>query len=223
MSRPAAAPAWEWLLAGLCAGLFVLLAMGVTAHQVVSVDLLLRSAIHLWSSGPLTTVARTWTILGSPSVIYLLAGVVVVLLWHAGERKAALFLIVTMTGAAIVENALKFAFRIPRPLPFFGTDPASYSFPSGHALYSTCLFGSLLVLFVKRAKGTLHKAVATGGVTIVVLGIGFSRIYLGVHYPSDVAGGYLIGVVWLCVSDISCRSFVNSNARTSGERRRHPP
>lgn len=205
MSHSAIASRWEWFLAGVCVFLFALLAIGVVSHQVASVDLLLRSAIHFRSSHSLTTIARAWTILGSPTVIYVLAGVVTFFLVYAGKRHAALFLVVTMVGAAILENALKFAFRIPRPAPFFGTDPASYSFPSGHALYSTCLYGSLLVLFFPRAEGLRQKAIAAGGATILVLGIGFSRIYLGVHYPSDVAGGYLIAIFWLCVSDVSCR------------------
>ena len=92
---------------------------------------------------------------------------------------------------------LKTGFHRSRPEPFFDTRlPASYSFPSGHAMLSFCLCLSAAALFSANQKSRLVRAV----IWIFWLGlsgaIGYSRIYLGVHYPSDVLAGYLAALVW---------------------------
>jgi undecaprenyl-diphosphatase len=82
-------------------------------------------------------------------------------------------------------------------VPFFGTEaPHSYSFPSGHALFSICFFGVVAALVAARLPSIAARAaVWTVAVAIAFL-IGLSRVYLGVHYPSDVIGGYAAAVAW---------------------------
>ena len=104
-----------------------------------------------------------------------------------------------MAGALVLENGLKFLFQRARPPAFFGSEPETYSFPSGHALFSLCFYG---VLAIAAARAMQSRAMKTGiwiATVLLVLAIGWTRIYLGVHYPSDVLGGYLVAIAWIAV------------------------
>ena len=105
-------------------------------------------------------------------------------------------------------GVLKLSFHRQRPQPFFDTHlPASYSFPSGHALLSFCLWGAGAALFTAdQKKRWVRIAILTIAVVLVVA-IGFSRIYLGVHYPSDVLAGYLGALVWILGVGIAYRKW----------------
>jgi undecaprenyl-diphosphatase len=92
---------------------------------------------------------------------------------------------------------LKHAFHRPRPVAFFGAAPSSYSFPSGHALGSFCFYGMLAAILAAPARGRVAKFCVWTAAVLLVGMIGFSRIYLGVHYPSDVIAGYCAAAVWV--------------------------
>jgi undecaprenyl-diphosphatase len=113
---------------------------------------------------------------------------------------------ITVIGGSLLMGVLKISFHRPRPQPFFDTLlPASYSFPSGHALLSFCLYGAAAALFSADQK-KLWVRIAIWTVAAVLVGaIGFSRVYLGVHYPSDVLAGYLGALVWVLGVGIAYR------------------
>jgi undecaprenyl-diphosphatase len=118
---------------------------------------------------------------------------------YRGWRRGALLVLVTLAGAWALDTALKLSFGRARPRPFFDYYPApeSYSFPSGHALFAVCFFGGLAVLLTHRLeRRSLQTAVWVLALCIILL-IGASRVYLGVHYPTDVLGGFAVGVVWV--------------------------
>jgi undecaprenyl-diphosphatase len=103
-----------------------------------------------------------------------------------------------MSGEAILGIVLKETFQRPRPQSFFGfVPPDSYSFPSGHAFASLCFFGTLAWLISKHQSGKLPIFLIWTAAVFFILTIGSSRIYLGVHYPSDILAGYLAGITWL--------------------------
>jgi undecaprenyl-diphosphatase len=115
---------------------------------------------------------------------------------HFRWRRAAVWLLVTLLGALILDVTLKLAFHRARPNPFFGPIPDTYSFPSGHSLFSFCFYGVLAGLLADRARSVSLRVVIWAIAALLVLAIGVSRIYLGVHYPSDVLAGYLVGTIW---------------------------
>jgi len=93
---------------------------------------------------------------------------------------------------------LKVSFARARPIPFFDTLlPDSYSFPSGHALYAACFYGVLAWLVAARIRDRSLKILIWVLAVMIALLIGLSRIYLGVHYPSDVIAGYAAAIVWV--------------------------
>jgi undecaprenyl-diphosphatase len=123
--------------------------------------------------------------------------VVVTYFWLTGHRREAVAFAVIMLGAVLLQLLLKLAFQRARPLPFFGPALHTYSFPSGHALNALCFYGTLAVLLGQRGRTWWLRAGLGLVAASLVLLIGVSRVYLGVHYPSDVIGGYLAAAIWL--------------------------
>jgi undecaprenyl-diphosphatase len=105
-------------------------------------------------------------------------------------------MVVNLAGAVVLDLTLKFAFHRSRPVPFFGPVPRTYSFPSGHSLFSFCFYGVLAGLLAGRVRSVPARVLIWLTAALLVLAIGLSRIYLGVHYPSDVIAGYLAGTIW---------------------------
>ena len=112
-------------------------------------------------------------------------------------RRAAVWLIITMAGALVLDVGLKYGFHRPRPAPFYGPLPHSYSFPSGHAVFSFCFYAVLAGLVNDRVRSLALRIVIWIVAALLILAIGFSRIYLGVHYASDVIAGYLAAALWV--------------------------
>ncbi len=114
------------------------------------------------------------------------AGSLVLFAWIAGSLSHAW-----------VRNFDFDSFARLRPLPFFGPIPHTPSFPSGHALFSFCFYGVLAGLLAHRIEVRHWQALIWVAAAVLVAAIGLSRIYLGVHYPSDVLAGYLTGTLWV--------------------------
>ncbi len=114
-------------------------------------------------------------------------------------KRAAKWLAITIAGALLLDITLKWAFHRPRPVPWYGVAPHSYSFPSGHALVSFCFYGVLAGLVTGRLRSRKLRLVCWMVAVALVALIGISRIYLGVHYASDVLAGYLTAAVWVAI------------------------
>jgi undecaprenyl-diphosphatase len=95
---------------------------------------------------------------------------------------------------------MKLGFRRERP---FFPDPlateSTFSFPSGHSLVSLAVYGSVALLLARRVRSPGRRALLFAGTALLVLAIGFSRLYLGVHFLSDVLAGYAAGAAWLAL------------------------
>lgn len=115
--------------------------------------------------------------------------------WH--EFKA---LLICLLGGAILNSILKSAFQRTRPEAFRIVDAAGYSFPSGHAMVSLCLYGMLAFLIARSIRSRHGQIAVAVAAVLLICAIGISRIYLGVHYPSDVVAGYTAGATWLAFS-----------------------
>jgi membrane-associated phospholipid phosphatase len=169
-------------------------------------------------TAPVTDVLRVVTDVGSPAGALAVATVASVLLYRRRRLAAALFLPVVLGGAELLNLVLKLSFHRPRPeVAFVHLD--TYSFPSGHAMISTAAYGALAflgwgMLGTRRARVALVVAVAL----LVALEC-FSRLYLGVHYLSDVLAGVAGGGFWLAVSVALLVAFGDrAAARLEGSR-----
>lgn len=178
--------------------LFAWLATQVFRETAIGFDAAIRQGVHTWASPGLTLFFRFVSECGSEKFLVPLGGVIVWRLAAAGRRHAAILFAVAAAGGEALDYSLKLLFRRTRPEVFFGlTAPSTYSFPSGHAMLSACFFGVLAAVLAPRIRSKSRRAALWAAAAAVSLTIGLSRIYLGVHYPSDVAAGYSAAVVWV--------------------------
>jgi membrane-associated phospholipid phosphatase len=173
--------------------IFAAMAYPLSRGETIAFDLPVRAAIHGWAFPALTAAMRLITMLGTPYFLLPLGAILVLRFVKRGDRQAAYLLIAGSLGAEAVSHLLKTLIHRQRPEVFFGLAPAeTYSFPSGHAFVPAVYFGILAGIL---AAGMPWRAAV---VALAVL-LGFSRVYLGYHYPSDVVGGWALAVVWLAL------------------------
>jgi undecaprenyl-diphosphatase len=189
----------EAVVALLAALIFFWLAATVR-NQVPQFDTAVRAAAHSIAAPSLTLIVEAVTNLGNGWVIFSLAAIVVFCLERAGRRRDAVLLALAVIGAKLLEQAMKPIFQRPRPDPFFDYPrPASYSFPSGHALLSCAFYLTMARLTTTLAWSHARTLAAWILAVLLTLCIGFSRVYLGVHYPTDVLAGYAAAIAWTSI------------------------
>ena len=185
-------------IAAACLLVFVWLGQAVLANRTLPFDLAIRNAIHGWASPPLTTLMIGITQMGAPAVLITITLIVGLCFALRGQITLAAVLALSTIGASAADESIKLLYHRVRPLAFFGYDePMTYSFPSGHSTTSICFYGLLVVILAGSMKSRTHRRALWTAACLLVLSIGFSRVYLGVHYPTDVLGGYAFGLVWL--------------------------
>jgi len=175
----------------IAAALFGWLAVARRAGATLGFDLAVRADVHRWASPPMTAIVRVLAAVGSPLVVSLFFAIAMLAFHRVEWKRGAVTLAEVMVGAVVCNVGLKRLIHCPRPEPFVGRDPSSYSFPSGHALYSLCFYGVLAGVLAAHTPERAARMANWAAAAILVAGIGLSRVYLGVHYPSDVIAGYL--------------------------------
>lgn len=185
-------------LALVALALFSWLALEVRRGETLRFDSEVRSTLHQHASPALTAVMKAFTLAGPSLPSLLLLATAVSAFWLAGLRRQAIMMLIAMAGALVIELSLKHVFHRARPEPYFNFPlPTSYSFPSGHALSAACFYGMLALLVAARVQRLSYRLAIWMACSAMIVMIGVSRIYLGVHYPSDVAAGYATACVWL--------------------------
>jgi undecaprenyl-diphosphatase len=181
------------------------IAEGIRAQEVFALDTWATPLLHGISSPGMDTFMNLMTDLGSILVLPVLF--VLAEAWLLGTRRfrAGLFLLVAMIGSLVLQGTMKVFFARPRPqLPYAHVLP-DYSFPSGHTMNAVIFYGGVALLLWSiygRRAGWASVVVAT----VLTVGVGISRIYLGYHYLTDVVGGILAGLAWLVVVSVTFRA-----------------
>jgi undecaprenyl-diphosphatase len=193
----------EALLIGLLAAavalaLFSWLGREIILGVTLPLDGLLRDWVHALATPQLTKVMIAASLYGGPGWLVPLGVGLAIAFLVRGWRRGALLIVVTMAGTGLLDTVLKLSFGRTRPEAFFDYPlPLSHSFPSGHAFFSASLLGGFAVLISGRIRSQVLRALLWVVTIGLILLIGFSRVYLGVHYPSDVFAGYAAAVVWV--------------------------
>jgi undecaprenyl-diphosphatase len=188
---------------GFVALLACLLALGAIAGDVHErgahgLDTIATTLLRDLSSPALDAIMGALTDLGSMLVIAPLLVVVLVLLTWRRHRREALFLAFSLAGSVALNQSLKLIVHRPRPQLAWAQVQTEYSFPSGHAMHAL-VFYVAVALVVWMLWGRRAGLTAVAGAMMLALLVGTSRIYLGHHYFTDVAGGFLAGAAWLLI------------------------
>ena len=187
---------------------FVEIADDVTEGDTVTFDqtLLLcfrNPADHADPLGPpwLEGVMRDFTALGGVPVLTTFTLLVVGFLFLSGRHRTASMVIVSVIGGIILSNLLKWGFDRPRPdLVPHATSVYTQSFPSGHAMLSAVVYLTLGALLARTESDMRVKIYLLGAACLLTLIVGISRLYLGVHWPTDVLAGWALGAGWALVT-----------------------
>jgi undecaprenyl-diphosphatase len=147
-------------------------------------------------------MVRDITALGSFSLLGLIVLGVCAYLYLARMRSAALFVLVSVLGGTLLSTVLKMGYNRPRPDLATMSEQFTASFPSGHAMLSAVTFLTLGALLARFAPTRRLQILSIGGALLLTLLVGLSRLYMGVHYPSDILAGWCLGSAWalLCSS-----------------------
>ena len=167
-------------------------------------DELIMEAVHRIDDPAVTRVLHTVTQLGSHAAIGTAAGITALAMLKQGHREDAWTVVISTGGAMAINTILKNIFQRQRPQQLARRIklPASHSFPSGHSLLCAATYPIVAHHFVQR-RSVAAQAVAHTLAATAILGVGFSRVYFGVHFPSDVLGGFAAGFGWLGLTALS--------------------
>jgi undecaprenyl-diphosphatase len=147
-------------------------------------------------TGLLTAVAHVLSFIGSGYVIVPLAVLITVVLYARSDKGKAYAIALSVAGAMALSSLVKVLVDRARPPVHHLEAVSSASFPSGHATQSTAFFLALLLAWLAVRGGTRWRALAITAAALLIVAVALSRVYLGVHYPTDVAAGILLGGAW---------------------------
>ncbi|HEX2700591.1 MAG TPA: phosphatase PAP2 family protein [Acidimicrobiales bacterium] len=180
----------------------LLLDQVVRDGPLVRVDTSAANELHGWvrHSNVAVRVLQTVSFVGSPPWLTVMIVGAVAYVLRRRRLRLGLFLVVTTVTGGLIDTAVKVIVDRDRPSLVAPVATAhGQSFPSGHAMSSTIAYGALLLVLLPALPARARRPVVGGG-AVLVLAIGFSRLALGVHYISDVLGGYALGLAWLAAS-----------------------
>ena len=214
-----------WLAVGLATSAFVIWAFAELADGVVEgesrrFDRVVLLWIHTHSPEWLATPMRLVTALGYYWVVLPLLAAVVFIFYLKGWRLSATLLLVSTVGSILLTTLLKGVFERARPELFdTGYTASFYSFPSGHAALAVGFYGTLTLILAYRLRWLGRWTVVVCGVLLVLL-IGLSRLYLGVHYPTDVLAGFLAAPLWVIFVGVAYVVWLSVRGLRTAESRR---
>ena len=186
----------EWVIFFLSIAIFTLLAIGVHLDKFQDFD----AGIHEIISGiSFPLVDGFWMVitnLASPAFILVF---LVILLIIIRNKKYGILLFFNTVNIFLLNQMLKAIFSRPRPFELMLIEETGYSFPSGHTMLALAFYGFLIYVIWQINLSKKAKKFLTVLLVIIILLIGLSRIYLGVHYPSDILGGFMASLAYLIV------------------------
>jgi undecaprenyl-diphosphatase len=158
------------------------------------------------------------TSLATGTVALMIVGVAALFLTLTRHKYSALLLLFATAGGMLLDLILKMRFDRPRPHVFtWGTNVVASSFPSGHAMSATIVYSTVAYLAARLQKRRWARVVTLLVAALLIVLISFSRLYLGVHYPSDVLAGVIIGLAWagFCMATLEAVQRFGQRHQTS--------
>ena len=188
---------YKWIILFLCVILFLVILEDVFEYETLALDTSVYTIVVEKMRNPiLTDILKIITNLGSAFVLITITILSLIILKN---KKIGLCITINLALSTILNLLLKNIIQRPRPEGYRLIEETGFSFPSGHSMVNTAFYGLLIYLIIKNVKNQKLKYSLSLLISILILSIGFSRIYLGVHYTSDVLAGFLISIAYLIV------------------------
>ena len=187
----------KWIAVFICLVLVIGIVEDVLEKDVYYLDVIGYDFIsnHLISDS-LTPIVKMITQFGGTIILITLAMILLIIIKN---KKTGALICGNLAISAGLNQILKNIVQRPRPTEFRIIDESGYSFPSGHSMVSAAFYGFLIYLIYKNIKNKYLKGSLISILSILIVLIGISRIYLGVHYTSDVIAGFLIAILYLII------------------------
>ena len=187
----------RWIIVTICMIIFLILAISIIKTQSIAIDEIGYNYISKYLiSDFMTPIVKIVTQLASPVILIILTFLLIVFIKNNNIRK---YICSNLIISTVLNFGLKNIVRRARPDEFRIIEEAGYSFPSGHSMVSMAFYGLLIYLIYKKVNNKYLKNCLIILLSIIILLIGLSRIYLGVHYTSDVLAGFLLGISYLII------------------------
>ena len=181
----------------ICVVILVAIMEDIFEKETMFIDLFIYKLIVLsMRNNILTSVFRVITNLGGAYCLIIIAILCAIFIKN---KKIAFAIPINLILSTILNLVLKNIVERPRPIGYRLIDETGYSFPSGHSMISAAFYGLIIYFIWKNVKNTKLKYISCILLALLILLIGISRIYLGVHYASDVLGGFTISIAYLII------------------------
>ena len=194
----------RWIVFFICVIVFIKIVENIFQEEISIFDNVIYHKISKIISNPVTAIMKIITEMGDAIC---LISICVLTLIYKKTRKYGKYITSNLVIIAILNKILKNIFERPRPEGFRIIEAGGYSFPSGHSMASMAFYGFIIYLIYKKVKNPYLKWGGIAALGLLVLSIGISRIYLGVHYASDVIGGFCFSIAFLCLYTQCAKMF----------------
>ncbi len=186
---------WGMVLCASFLVIFIEMAIDVLSRESVPFDLSVMNFIYTFRNLDFARVFLFFTDLGDWQIMTALIVILIIFFLMLGKKQEALFSVATLAVGEALYSFVKILMAVPRPSVFYSLVPRSgFSFPSGHAVGSVVFYGMAGYLIAKMFRRHTPRMIVWATTALIVLGIGLSRIYLGVHWISDVLAGWSLGL-----------------------------
>ncbi len=203
---------YKWIILSICLILFLALAEDVFNKEIMQEDIIGYNFVKTYLiKKEITPVMKLITFFGGATC---LIGLTLVLFITIKNKKIGLLIGTNLIVITILNQIFKFILQRPRPTENRIINENGYSFPSGHSMISMAFYGFLIYLIYKYVKNKKLKYISITLISILIIFIGISRIYLGVHYTSDVLAGFLFSISYLIIFILIANNKVlNKNSK----------
>ena len=203
---------YKWIILSICLILFLALAEDVFNKEIMQVDIIGYNFVKTYLvKKEITPIMKLITFFGGATC---LIGLTLVLFITIKNKKIELLIGTNLIVITILNQIFKFILQRPRPTENRIINENGYSFPSGHSMISMAFYGFLIYLIYKYVKNKKIKYISITLISVLIIFIGISRIYLGVHYTSDVLAGFLFSISYLIIYVLIANNKVlNKNSK----------
>lgn len=203
----------------------IILALGVRSGAINVFDDAITGAIRQNTSPQLTSLMKAVTFWGNSETFYVIVPVTAAIFYLLLRRLDGLvYILLSSAGGWFFLELLKLQFHRARPVDNPLIPASGFSCPSGHAMMSIAFYGAVAYLLYRNlTRAPLYRVLIAGGAALLVLFIGISRVYLGVHYPSDVLVGFAAGGAWLIICTLVIQLIKPSRTSRCGRKLQPQP